>query len=39
MNSNVSDLLNFIFYVTAFVLQLDRVHGADGVLLDLDMPT
>ena len=35
MNSNVSDLLNFIVYVTAFVLLLDRVHG---VLFDLDMP-
>ena len=34
MNSNVSDL-NFIVYVTAFVLLLDRVHG---VLRDLDTP-
>ena len=35
MNSNVLDLLNFIVYVTAFELLLDRVHG---VLLDLDRP-
>ena len=35
MNSNVSDSLNFIVYVTAFMLLLDRVHG---ILLDLDMP-
>ena len=35
VNSNVLDLLNFIVYVTAFVLLLDRVHG---VLLDLDTP-
>ena len=35
MNSNKSDLLNVIVYVTAFVLILDRVHG---VLLDLDTP-
>ena len=35
MNSNVSDLLNFIVSVTAFVLLFDRVHG---VLLDLDTP-
>ena len=35
MNSNVSDLLNLIVYVTAFVLLLDRVHG---VMLDLDTP-
>ena len=33
MNSNVSDLLNVIVHVTAFVHLLDRVHG---VLLDLD---
>ena len=32
MNSNVSDLLKFIVYVTGFVLLLD------GVLLDLDTP-
>ena len=35
VNSNVSDLLNFIVEVTAFVLLLDRVHG---VVLDLDTP-
>ena len=35
MNSNVSDLLNFIVNVTAFVLLLYRVHG---VLLNLDTP-
>ena len=35
MNSNVSDLLNCIVYVTAFVLLLDRVQG---VLLNLDRP-
>ena len=35
VNSNVSDLLNCIVYVTAFMLLLDRVHG---VLLDLDTP-
>ena len=35
MISTVSDLLNFIVYVTAFLLLLDRVHG---VLLDLDTP-
>ena len=35
VNSNVSDLLNFIVYVAAFVHLLDRVHG---VLLDLDTP-
>ena len=31
----VSDLLNFIVYVIAFMLLLDRVHG---VLFDLDTP-
>ena len=35
MHSNVSDLLNFIVYVTAVMLLFDRVHG---VLLDLDTP-
>ena len=35
MISIVSDLLNVIVYVTAFMLLLDRVHG---VLLDLDTP-
>ena len=35
MISIVSDLLNFIAYVTAFMLLLDRVNG---VLLDLDTP-
>ena len=35
MNSNVLDLLNFIIYVTAFVLLLDRVHS---VMLELDTP-
>ena len=33
--SIVSDLLNFIVYVIAFMLLLDRVHG---VLFDLDTP-
>ena len=31
----VSDLLNCIVYVTAFMLLLGRVHGG---LLDLDTP-
>ena len=35
MNSNVSDLLNFIVYVNAFVQLLDRVHD---ILHDLDTP-
>ena len=35
MISIVSDLLNFIVYVTAFMFLLDRVHG---VLLDLGKP-
>ena len=35
MISIVSDLLNVIVYVTAFMLLLDRVHG---VLLYLDTP-
>ena len=35
VNSKVPDLLNFIVYVTAFVLLLDRVHG---ILFDLDTP-
>ena len=38
MNSNVSDLFNFIVYVTAFVFLLDRVHSVHSVLLDLDTP-
>ena len=33
--SIVSDLLNVIVYVTAFMLLLDWLYG---VLLDLDMP-
>ena len=33
--SIVSDLLNFIVYVTAFMFLLDWLHG---VLLDLDTP-
>ena len=35
MISSVSNLLNVIVYVTAFMLLLDRVHG---VLIDLDTP-
>ena len=35
MISIVSDFLNFIVYVTAFVFLLDRVYG---VLLDLGTP-
>ena len=31
----MSDLLNVIVYMTAFVVLLDRVHG---ILLDLDTP-
>ena len=33
--SIVSDLLNFIVYVNAFMLLLDRIHGT---LLDLETP-
>ena len=35
MYSNVSNLLNVIVYVTAFVHLLDKVNG---ILLDLDTP-
>ena len=35
MISNVSELLNFIVYVTAFMLLVDKIQG---VLLDLDTP-
>ena len=34
--SIVSDLLNFIVYVIAFMLLLDLIHG---VLFDLDTPS
>ena len=36
MTSVVSDLLNFIVNVTAFMLLLDSVHD---ILLDLDTPS
>ena len=35
MISNVSELLNFIAYMTAVVLLFDKIQG---VLLDLDTP-
>ena len=35
MISNVSEILHFGVYVTAFMLLLDRLHD---VLLDLDTP-
>ena len=42
MISIVSDLLNIIIYVIAFVFLLDWVHGVllnlDSILLDLDTP-
>ena len=35
MISNVSDLLNIIVYVTAFMRLINKI---EGVLLDLDTP-
>ena len=35
MISNVSELLNFIVYMTAVILLVDKIQG---VLLDLDTP-
>ena len=35
MISNVSELLNFIVYMTAVMLLVDKIQG---ILLDLDTP-
>ena len=35
MISNVSELLNFIAYMTAVMLLVDKIQG---ILLDLDTP-